>query len=400
MQAFLKKHYEKILLASLLTVFICLLVFQLILWQQGDQIQVMSLKGFKQPPPNYVAVKFEAEDSPYNQLARLASYPYWEKSISRDGSRNFSDLFVPYALAICPYCNRVIPSNAFPAVNTLERGICPYPDCRKTLRAPLRTILAENIDSDNDLIPDKEEVALGLNPKDPTDAFVDNDDDGFNNYEEYVAKTKINDSKSHPPYYEKIRVSSIVRARLPFMLKNVFFTDKKDKKGATIQIEIKIRRPSGEGTKNELLRVGDPFLTLVGRFQILDIIPEFTTNATGLEVNSSKIIVQRDDTKEKLTVEIGKPVDEPREKITLISEGNKQELELFVGSEFTVGTLRTNVDKYKVVSCDQAARTVVLLYDQDGKEHTVGPKTIMQSKLDAVKRPPRPPQTPRDENRR
>jgi len=399
-QALLKKHYEKILLASLLTVFICLLVFQLILWQQGEQIQVISLKGFKQPPPNYVAVKFEADDSPYNQLARLANFPYWEKSVSRDGRRNFTDMFLPYPLAVCPYCSRVIPSNAFPAVNTLERGVCPYSDCRKTLRAPLRTVLAENIDTDGDGISDKDETALGMNSKDPTDSFVDTDDDGFTNYEEYVAKTKINDPKNHPPYYEKIRVASIMRARLPFMLKNISFTDKKDKTSARVQIEIKIRRPSGEATKNDLLRIGDPFLTLVGRFQILDIIPEFSTNATGLEVNNSKIIVQRDDTKEKMTVEIGKPVDEPREKITLISEGNKQEMELFVGSEFTVGTMRTNVDKYKVVSCNQAARTVVLLFEQEGKEYTVGPKTIMQSRVDAVKKPPRPPQSPRDENRK
>ncbi len=400
MQAFLKKHYEKILLAFLLTVFICLLVFQLILWQQGEQIQVISLKGFKQPPPNYVPIKFEAVDSPYNQLANLAGFPYWEKSVSRDGNRNFTDFMVPYPLSVCPYCNRVIPSNAFPAVNTLERGNCPYANCRKTLRAPLRAILAENIDTDGDGIPDKDEIAMGLNPKDPTDAYVDTDDDGFSNYEEYLAKTNINDPKSRPPYYEKIRVISIQRARLPFLLKNISFTDKKDKKSATIQIEIKIRRPSGETTKNELLHVGDPFLTLVGRFQILDVIPEFSTNATGLEVNNSKIIVQRDDTKEKMTVEIGKPVDEPREKILLASEGNKQELELYVGSEFSVGSLKTNVDKYKVISSNQAARTVVLLFEKDGKEYTVGPKTIMQSRVDAAKRPPRPPQNVRDENKK
>jgi len=83
-----------------------------------------------------------------------------------------------------------------------------------------------------------------------------------------------------------------------------------------------------------------------------------------------------------------------------MSEGSKQEMELFIGSEFKIGTLRTNVDTYKVVSCNQAARTVVLLYDQDGKEYTVGPKTIMQSRVDAEKRPPRPPQIPRDENRK
>ncbi len=165
-----------------------------------------------------------------------------------------------------------------------------------------------------------------------------------------------------------------MRARPTLHAEKHFFTDKKDKKSATIQIEIKIRRPSGEATKNDLLRIGDPFLTLVGRFQILDVIPEFSANSTGLEVNNSKIIVQRDDTKEKMTVEIGKPVDEPREKITLVSEGTNRKWSFLWARNSRSGTLRTNVDKYKVISCNQAARTVVLLFEQDGKEYTIGPR--------------------------
>ena len=55
---FLKRHYEKILLAVLLSVFIGLLAFQLVLWQQNEQIQVEKMKEFKDPPPNYTSIKF------------------------------------------------------------------------------------------------------------------------------------------------------------------------------------------------------------------------------------------------------------------------------------------------------------------------------------------------------
>ena len=46
---FLSKHYEKILLAVLLTVFIGLLAVQVLLWRQNEQIQVEKLKGFQDP---------------------------------------------------------------------------------------------------------------------------------------------------------------------------------------------------------------------------------------------------------------------------------------------------------------------------------------------------------------
>ena len=71
---FLSKHYEKILLAVLLTVFIGLLAVQVLLWRQNEQIQVEKLKGFQDPPPNYQPVKFGDEKSPFLVLEIL---PRW-----------------------------------------------------------------------------------------------------------------------------------------------------------------------------------------------------------------------------------------------------------------------------------------------------------------------------------
>ena len=53
-------------------------------------------------------------------------------------------------------------------------------------------------DSDNDLISDVRELALGLNPLDPSDALLDPDEDGFNNAEEANSNSNLFDNTSLP----------------------------------------------------------------------------------------------------------------------------------------------------------------------------------------------------------
>ncbi len=55
-----------------------------------------------------------------------------------------------------------------------------------------------NPDTDGDGIPDGAEFALGLNPLNASDAQEDLDGDGFTNREEYLASTDLNDSTSIP----------------------------------------------------------------------------------------------------------------------------------------------------------------------------------------------------------
>lgn len=76
------------------------------------------------------------------------------------------------------------------------------------------------IDSDGDGIPDVEELKLKLNPQDGNDVDLDADGDGFTNIEEYLAKTDMNDAKSHPGYESRISVTQITGTKLPLRAVN------------------------------------------------------------------------------------------------------------------------------------------------------------------------------------
>lgn len=72
-------------------------------------------------------------------------------------------------------------------------------------------------DDDNDGLPDRFEIANGLNPFDATDALEDSDGDGFNNQLEYQFGSYVNNADSTPSlerlqnYFDTSGASTIVR---------------------------------------------------------------------------------------------------------------------------------------------------------------------------------------------
>ncbi len=105
----------------------------------------------------------------------------------------------------CVKCGRPIPYEA------LE---CPF-----CLAAQPVIIKDVDLDTDGDGLPDKHELAWGLNPQDPADAKGDLDADGFTNLEEHGAKTDPKDSTILPDPVVKLRVANI--KALPFYLRFV-----------------------------------------------------------------------------------------------------------------------------------------------------------------------------------
>lgn len=107
----------------------------------------------------------------------------------------------------CMHCNAPMPGDA---KNCGECGKAP-PEKQQIV-----------YDSDNDGLTDDWEVRYGLNPKDPNDAHLDLDGDGFTNFEEYEAKTDPTDPKSHPDYFDSLKlVLPLKETKLPFVFEKV-----------------------------------------------------------------------------------------------------------------------------------------------------------------------------------
>ncbi|MCF7669394.1 MAG: lamin tail domain-containing protein [Verrucomicrobia bacterium] len=56
---------------------------------------------------------------------------------------------------------------------------------------------SNQLDDDNDSIPDYWEVRFAMDPDDPADAFLDSDDDGYSNFEEFIAGTNPRNPNDH-----------------------------------------------------------------------------------------------------------------------------------------------------------------------------------------------------------
>lgn len=395
---FLMRHYEKILLAALLSVFIGLLALQLVLWRQNEQIQVEKMKGFKEPPPNYVQIQFDDKKSPFRALESLPEKPQWNVAGTREGNTTlFTDFMVSYPMALCPYCNRVIPASSFPTGD--GAGKCPFPDCRKTLHAPYNSAQEKESDSDFDGIPDKEEIRLGLNPKDASDADADYDDDGFSNYEEFISKTDHKNTMDRPRYHEKLFVRSVTRAKLPFRLKNVSFTGSREKQNAQVQMELE-RFRGRVRTQDKFLKLNDLFQSLAGQFKVVDLNPKFVRSANGIEENQSTVTVRKMSTGENIVLEIGKVIYEPRVKavlgINLVNDS--KDFEVFEKSKFSVGKMKTGIDTYSVVKIDQNKNTVTVKFERDGKEYLIGTQPLLQQKINAVRKANRPRRGKKEKN--
>jgi hypothetical protein len=97
-----------------------------------------------------------------------------------------------------------------------SRVKCPW------CKTPVREIgppPKEN-DRDGDGILDKAEIAIGLNPEDPKDAELDNDNDGYTNIEEYK-KHSISDPEDHPSIIHKLTFLKVEKVFYPMTVATI-----------------------------------------------------------------------------------------------------------------------------------------------------------------------------------
>ncbi len=325
--AFLKKHYEKIILVIFLLVFMFTMVQLILIVKQSRNIGVGDLQ-FEEKSPDYPSI----DPTKYVPSSIFEKESTWKKSSARKAENLlFCDLLSPYHSAPCPSCHAIIPIADF---NNKKCSICG---------AALSPIDPGEIDrekdSDGDGISDIKETELGMAPNDPKDIDYDLDNDGFSNIFEIKKGTSIKDPKSHPPTIYRLFVESINRRKLRFHLKKIV------KKGAS---KAKWEIHTSEWVQ-EKGRMDDKFRKIGGEvsidgsvYKILDIIPK-ESESFDKKINSansedqSQIIIQTGNDA-PITVNVKSDAYENKETISITDSFTAQKFRLVLNEKFSVPT--------------------------------------------------------------
>ncbi|MDD5726978.1 MAG: hypothetical protein PHV59_00300 [Victivallales bacterium] len=368
---FLKKHYEKLILAFFLLVFIFLLLY---LIELGKSTHTITREDLQIPTrePNYKKTDFSL---PKYQIDYIFNKNCgWGKSTLRnDQDKIYSDLLIPFECARCPRCDKAIPRYYFMGAIDQPRK-CPL--CGYPLPRPLKKIdivIDPGLDRDNDGIPNAIELKLGLNPENPDDALTDLDNDGFPNIFEYQEKTKINDPKSHPEMYKRLRLIEFRETLLPVELKTVVTNNKKDPKDWDIQIN----EVQGGKTKTKFEYLGGSMLLDKTSYKIVKIEPKYEEqrhSGTIVKKDKSKIFLESLDGKYTITMQVDKPVYSPKPKAVIEDLGSDKKYHIGVDDYITMslpGTVSKRYRhgrtiKYKVVKVDRKQNQVII---EDKKLH-------------------------------
>ncbi len=126
------------------------------------------------------------------------------KLIADDGAA--AGFFVPERRVWCVACGKAIPY----AAETCPFCSSPQPDTKGVVVS----------DTDGDGMPDTWERQNTFNPLDAADGRGDADSDGFINLDEYLAGTDPRDPKSHPAVDVLLRVKEIASKRIPLVFKS------------------------------------------------------------------------------------------------------------------------------------------------------------------------------------
>ena len=160
---FLKRHYEKLILLFMLVAFIISMIHVLRIIQQTREVTEASLqiptRKADYEPQNPEAAEFDVEGKFKSTSLK------WEVSTAREkgNAEHFSDLVIPFAMARCPHCKKIIPRSYFqggPEANKdLKEGAKPIPPGKCPLcdgelvmppekKGPIWKITAEDADGD------------------------------------------------------------------------------------------------------------------------------------------------------------------------------------------------------------------------------------------------------------
>lgn len=210
----------------------------------------------------------------------------------------------------------------------------------KTKRLIPKNVRREG-DDDADGMPNDWEIEMGLNYQDPRDAFLDPDQDGFSNLEEYLAGTDPFNSEDRPPPAAKLRLYQTRYRNFQLLFQSYMPTPQGE--GLVFQINF--------GGRTEFHKLGDQ----VGDYRITDFQERSTTRTdptTGQEVEAKNpvLIVQKGTETIELPYQQRIPQQDPRAQLMMLIPPRPRLMpKLYaIGESFTFGE-RT----YKVIDIQE-----------------------------------------------
>ena len=187
----------------------------------------------------------------------------WAPKYTGEQADRHSDLVKVFQMAECPHCNYGVPIYCFR--NTHKCVICG-----KELKSPPDKIKKRRLDfdindSDGDGIPDEKEERYKMDPKDPADALLDFDGDGFSNRYEINSETSDGESNpldptSCPPLWRRLRFKRVARVRLPISISGIDVNSPdRSKWEASIKCDVRNPKTGRLVTNDSYYKIGDTF---------------------------------------------------------------------------------------------------------------------------------------------
>lgn len=189
-----KAFYDKVLAVAILLILLASLIF-------------LSMDAREKKEEDRRFVEEQERLKPVHPDAAPPNLVMFDQALSnRQAPFQFSiwsnRLLAPELRVYCIKCERPVPYDA---------PVCPFPSCRAEQPPP-----ENKEDWDKDEMTNGWEIVYRLNPRDPSDAKGDADNDGFSNLEEFRFGTDPTVATNHPPPEAKLRVKAIIP--MPFAL--------------------------------------------------------------------------------------------------------------------------------------------------------------------------------------
>ncbi|MEI7899733.1 MAG: Amuc_1099 family pilus-like system protein [bacterium] len=338
------RQYDK-LIAVVVLIFLLISLFYLthagVARQQEESTYILQLDGLK-PKSESLPPMDLAE---YEASVRLAHTPVQLEAPKAQQA----GFLVPECRVTCTnaLCQKPIPYAA---------AKCPFCDTAQ----PTPPEFDPGLDSDKDGIPDKVEVALGLNPQDPADAKGDLDKDGFNNLEELLAKTDPKDAQSHPTLDNLLRVKELRGKPLPLIFSGV-------NKMPDGKLQL-VFNQTGANARTFWVKTGDLIGDtgyVVGKVDVkFEERVDSNMSQSRVEVSTVVVIRQSDNKEVLLRInEGGKNTDVEAVIVLPLDNTTYKVLEN--------GTFKVRDETYRVVSVDNGTTSVVIKNEAGGQEKVI-----------------------------